>query len=86
MSTTTWSPSPRRLPRTPEYAEEPSVRAEAFEPEPETTEQDEPATRDEPEAEEPAAEPEPAPVESTPEVDDGRPKRTGWWNRRSSFF
>jgi ribonuclease E len=43
-------------------------------------------SRDEPEAEEPAAEPEPAPVESTPEVDDGRPKRTGWWSRRSSFF
>jgi ribonuclease E len=32
---------------------------------------------------EPAA-PEPAPPPEEP--DDGRPKRTGWWSRKSSFF
>jgi hypothetical protein len=37
---------------------------------------------------EPEAVPEAGPVASEPEVepDDGRPKRTGWWNRKASFF
>jgi ribonuclease E len=54
---------------------------------------DQPAEPAEPEAAEPetaeleplaAAEPE-AP-QTEPEPDDNRPKRTGWWSRKSSFF
>jgi ribonuclease E len=40
----------------------------------------------EPESVEQAREPEPVSGEPGPEPDDNRPKRSGWWSRKSSFF
>ena len=73
------------------HTDEPLVQAAVYEPEaeePEAEEHEAPelVAQVEPAAVEPPAEAPVVPTPPEPEPDDNQPKRTGWWNRRSSFF
>ncbi len=54
-------------------------------PEPVATPEPVAAAEPAPSAPEPVATPEPVAAQPAPEPDDGRPKRSGWWQRRSFF-